>query len=413
MPAIPDAIIYAGLAGTFLALIVATAQQNWQWRVFFLLALRLAIGWHFLFEGLNKIHSHVVGPTETSKPFTSEPYFAVADGPLGPLVRKQAGIDYDSIIATTLTPDADKITTFAALSPAEQAKLCPQAVAERLAAAAKKGAETIPALVAQAEEQLASATAKYNKAKESQNSKDLEPAKKTLDNAKKKVQDEKDRLSACANEGEALKMTFARWFYGVDRRDAAVNYVQTDVPQSLPERLEHLKLLKKQVEGFSSRGSVGLGNGYGYDVKKSATARIDLYTAQKNLVTESEAFVNDLVKYVSGEVPVPAEKRIVLLDIITMWTITLVGAGLLFGFLTPLACVVGAGFLLMTYLTHPPFPWLQQPPNTEGNPLFVNKNLIELLALLVLAVHPTGRWLGIDAICSYLLRKKSPDVTTK
>ena len=28
----------------------------------------------------------------------------------------------------------------------------------------------------------------------------------------------------------------------------------------------------------------------------------------------------------------------------------------------------------MTYLTHPPFPWLPLPPNTEGNPLFINKN---------------------------------------
>ena len=64
------------------------------------------------------------------------------------------------------------------------------------------------------------------------------------------------------------------------------------------------------------------------------------------------------------------------------------------GLFTRLACLLGAGFLVMTYLTHPPFPWYPLPPNTEGNPLFINKNVIECLALLVLATFPTGRWLG-------------------
>ena len=71
-------VMYAGLAGVVLSLLVATAYQKWSPRVFFLLALRLAIGWHFLFEGLHKVNSHLVGPTETNKPFSSEPYFRAA-----------------------------------------------------------------------------------------------------------------------------------------------------------------------------------------------------------------------------------------------------------------------------------------------------------------------------------------------
>ena len=50
---IPIAVLYAGLGGTVLALIVATVTNRWSPRVFFLLALWLAIGWHFLFEGLH------------------------------------------------------------------------------------------------------------------------------------------------------------------------------------------------------------------------------------------------------------------------------------------------------------------------------------------------------------------------
>ena len=52
-------MLYAGLAGTAPGADRRHRDQNgWSLRVFFLLALRLAIGWHFLFEGLHKIHSH-------------------------------------------------------------------------------------------------------------------------------------------------------------------------------------------------------------------------------------------------------------------------------------------------------------------------------------------------------------------
>ena len=71
----------------------------------FLVLLRLAIGWHFLFEGMHKIHSHLVGPTETTRPFSSEPYFRDADGPLGDVVRKEMGIaNWDKLLADKLTP---------------------------------------------------------------------------------------------------------------------------------------------------------------------------------------------------------------------------------------------------------------------------------------------------------------------
>ena len=66
--------------------------------------------------------------------------------------------------------------------------------------------------------------------------------------------------------------------------------------------------------------------------------------------------------------------------------------------------MVCAGFLVLTYLSHPTVPWYPLPPGTEGNPLFINKNLIECLALLTVAVHPTGRWLGLDAIWTRLVR---------
>ena len=106
LPPIPLPVVYAGLAGCLLALIVATYQQNWSLRVFFLLALRLAIGWHFAFEGLHKINSHLVGPTETNRPFTSEPYFAAAEGPFGDYMRRKYLGDPGAAIAAKLRRSA-------------------------------------------------------------------------------------------------------------------------------------------------------------------------------------------------------------------------------------------------------------------------------------------------------------------
>jgi hypothetical protein len=44
---------------------------------------------------------------------------------------------------------------------------------------------------------------------------------------------------------------------------------------------------------------------------------------------------------------------------------------------------------------------------TEGNPVFVNKNVIECLALLALASMPTGRWMGLDALIARMCGCKS------
>src|SRR2546430_101455 len=69
----------------------------------FLVLLRLAIGWHFLVEGVEKIQSVVIGPTEASRPWTSEPYLREASGPLAPFFRGQFGDpDNDALARLTL-----------------------------------------------------------------------------------------------------------------------------------------------------------------------------------------------------------------------------------------------------------------------------------------------------------------------
>ena len=58
----------------------------------------------------------------------------------------------------------------------------------------------------------------------------------------------------------------------------------------------------------------------------------------------------------------------------------------------------GIVLLAMYYLSHPPFVGLQYSLPMEGNYLVVNKVLIELVAMVVLLIYPTGRVIGIDRL---------------
>ena len=76
------------------------------------------------------------------------------------------------------------------------------------------------------------------------------------------------------------------------------------------------------------------------------------------------------------------------------------------GLFSRLSSFAAAGFLLLTVLTQPSLPWIPAPPNSEGNYLVINKNVIEMVALLVLMTTRSGRWFGLDAIVSWLFGRR-------
>jgi uncharacterized membrane protein YphA (DoxX/SURF4 family) len=422
LPPIPLQVVYAGLAGTVLALIVATICNRWSLRVFFLLALRLAIGWHFLFEGLYKVQTYYTGPTETSKPFTSEPYFKVAPGPIGAKMRKEFSDPEAEIAVKVKAPEDISPANFAELKAEDQAAKCPDAVAKPLnemeesaqkAVQAEAEKETKAATSAEekavkdatAAEEKAVAAAKDDdekaKAKEDAD-KARAKAKTDADKARQEAQKKADSFQEIGKSRVTdAKASYARWVYGVDRRDCKVKSITGDVALTAPQRLDHLEWVKRKAKEAEERETSGLGNGTGTDAKRVAEFRMDAITAESDLARDANAFVAELKKELNGGKAVeeaPVETRGQRLDRVTMWFLVAVGAFLMAGLFTRLSCLLAAGFLVMTYLAHPPFPWYPLPPNTEGNPVFINKNVIEALALLVLMCYPTGRWLGLDAL---------------
>ena len=127
------------------------------------------------------------------------------------------------------------------------------------------------------------------------------------------------------------------------------------------------------------------------------------------LTTEFRSGAYDLLKANQAKIgPVPEpDSKIRQINLLTMWSLTIIGAALMLGFMSRLSALGAAGLLLLFYLPMPPWPGVPEPPGPEHS-LFVNKNLIEFAACLALAFLPTGRWIGVDAcIRRFIFRRKT------
>ncbi len=85
------------------------------------------------------------------------------------------------------------------------------------------------------------------------------------------------------------------------------------------------------------------------------------------------------------------------IDIAVPVGLALVGLSLLLGLLTQFGGWGAAGFLTMFYVSAIPTTGAPQ-PGAEGTYLLVNKNLIELAAVVVLLSFHTGRISGLDML---------------
>ena len=85
------------------------------------------------------------------------------------------------------------------------------------------------------------------------------------------------------------------------------------------------------------------------------------------------------------------------IDLMVPAGLLLVGVSLMLGLFTQLGCLGAIGFLAMFYLSQPPLSGMPQ-TGAEGAYLLVNKNLIELAAVLALLAFRTGRIAGLDTL---------------
>ena len=92
-----------------------------------------------------------------------------------------------------------------------------------------------------------------------------------------------------------------------------------------------------------------------------------------------------------------------MVDRLNIWGLIFIGLGLILGSFTRIASIAGAILLFLYYICNPPLVGLDVGIPTEGNYLIIDKNIVELFALAVLIVFPTGRSFGLDRL---MMRKR-------
>ncbi|HEY2931566.1 MAG TPA: DoxX subfamily [Acidobacteriota bacterium] len=98
-----------------------------------------------------------------------------------------------------------------------------------------------------------------------------------------------------------------------------------------------------------------------------------------------------------------------IMDRVVETALLVIGLSLILGFFTQLGCYGALALLALFYILSVPVQGTPQ-PGTEGTYLLVNKNLVELAAVLVLLAFRTGEIAGLDLLRRGSNRAASPAV---
>jgi len=387
-----------------------------------LVLLRVAIGWQFLYEGLWKFQSR-----QTARPWTSAGYLRNSQGPFRGVFRDLTG-DPDELNWLNAEWVGQRWDTWRAqfvsvhgLDKSQITRL------DRLI----NGPKDFRAELAALPEGLEFRGTLAKRLKFNAKSKRLivdgtaHLTPRERDAALKLVTVEEDPAVERreANETarkyqEAIQKVFARSsrlsfkermrasLLG-DPERAGLKITDRQTKQELETRLGAIKLYSRQLKRYETsvagaetdfqqqhaRQSGLPGHGSTAEIRASLVGPIK--ALERDLVDAAEKLLTPPQR-ARGPVRMPAT-RINQIDALTMWALAVIGVLLIAGLCSRMAAVAGAALLFSFYLVMPPWPGVPVAPGPEHS-LWVNKNLIEVIALLALASVPSGRWFGLDAL---------------
>jgi uncharacterized membrane protein YphA (DoxX/SURF4 family) len=317
---------------------------------FFLVLLRLSIGWHFLFEAVDKF---------STATWSSEPYLREAEGPLAGPYRELAGDPVKDLVMVTYDANGKP------------------ALPQRLSAQWDVYLERYIDHYGLDPEQRIAARTRLDQARAR--------AVKWMTTEKRTV-----TLPSSLEQKVTAELTVPQRVaqYEADL-DRARRIEANEQSVTGKNAAADAQTIRKQANGLRNdiRKELGLQT-------KALTASLDeLLTAEQRAKGAPSPVTRPPLQYWT-----PLDWS----DAVVKWGLLFVGLFLIGGLFTRTACVAAALFLLAFYLPHPPLPGLPENPRSEGHYLYINKNIIEMLALLALATTRSGRWAGLDGLLQFL-----------
>jgi uncharacterized membrane protein YphA (DoxX/SURF4 family) len=344
----------------------------------FLVLLRLAIGWHLLFEGVVKVRTHEIGKTTTNTPFTSAAYLRDANGPLADFFHEQAGdldkqalakLDYSDLkLSQSLEDDwkayFERWWDYYTPTPEQKPK-----AAQVFTAAKDKAGQWLSGKAGEKEltKEFAGAVAKRKR---------LPP---------ERIAEYKEKLAQVREMQDQALPEFQRDVFKkqLTEKKAEVARLRTELLADLDA------LLKEPLQALLTR-----------DQRDKPPIPDPSLPQSHELLPES--WPNELNIARGMLPPVAGSPTIHWIDWLVRVGLVCIGVALLIGFFTRFSCVMGVLLLALITLPYLPLPGL--PDNPRSLPFYyMNQNIIEMIALLALATTRSGRWIGIDGFL-YVLR---------
>lgn len=395
-----------------------------------LVLLRLFIGWQFLYEGLWKVDT-----LDTPRPWTAEGFLKNAQGPFRDLFREKMTDDPDELawldekaVAARWDAWAEDFARHYDLGKEQQAKLKlllngpkEYRVALEALPAGMKIPDTLPKdqkkelgkvlrfdakakrlilkgdtpLMTSDKEallQLATEPSAEDTGAEAARVRAFQKAVITLVEQSAKL-DYKQRLRLTLGPGDPNRV---RYLFG-NFKGTLGDY---DPARAIDEYYRRLLAdYQQRLELANETGLPFQREHLDREWQQIQKLRTELTGPVKALDAQLKADAIKLLtdeQLAAGSVPAPwTTGRII--DVMTITVLIALGLMLIAGLGTRAAAVLGAGMVLSFYLVWPPWPGVPVDPGPE-HAFVVNKNLIEVIALLALATLPTGQWFGLDRL---------------
>ncbi len=393
---------------------MAQAKSYSSLAVLFLVVLRVGIGWQLLYEGLWKINS-----LDSPAPWSAAGYLTNSMGPMRPFFRELAG-NVDNEDWLSVEKVEQRWDAWAARFAGHYSMVDGL---DRQLAGILNGPSAFAAALAELPEGVDFEAVRL----QSVISYDSAAKQLRIDGQRHMLNDEKQRLldqvaDRAGADYDAYRAALEEAFSRASRlslKERLRAHLQGNPENAgtIDGRIDELSLYRNMAERLEDKTYAA---SLSYEFEHLQRTQSETRAKGAELAGPVIALDDELQELAQKRIPydaflaagpLPQEwTTLRIVDMLTICGLTGLGLLLVLGLFSRLAALGAAGMIFGFYMAMPPLPGLPEIPGPEHS-FIVNKNLIEVMALLALATIPTGVWFGLDSFVQTVLHRRKAKVS--